>query len=366
MKILCVIDSLGPGGAQRQLVELAIGFKEMGHDVSFLVYHDIPFYNDYLKAYCISTTCIEEPGYMIRLLKMRHFIRNSGFDSVLSFLEAPSFICEFAGIPKRNWKLVVGERRANPDILKSMKLVAYRWFHLFTDYVVSNSQLNINYVTKANPFLLKSRTRVIYNIVNMNRWNLPTPGFRFKKNGVLKLIIAASHIHRKNAVGLIEALSLLTPEEQNKVVISWYGDNITEPFKDSSFLIATEKIKEYRLGEVISFHPATHDITEIIKESDAVGLFSFSEGLPNIVCEGMACGKPILCPAISDLPDLLSDNSKLMFNPADTLSIRNALRYLINLSEEDLQTIGLQNYLMAKQKFNKERIVGDYINLLTN
>ena len=39
MKILCVIDSLGSGGAQRQLVGLAIGFKERGHEVSFLVYH---------------------------------------------------------------------------------------------------------------------------------------------------------------------------------------------------------------------------------------------------------------------------------------------------------------------------------------
>lgn len=39
MKILCVIDCLGSGGAQRQLVNLATAFKEKGHEVSFLVYH---------------------------------------------------------------------------------------------------------------------------------------------------------------------------------------------------------------------------------------------------------------------------------------------------------------------------------------
>lgn len=33
MKILCVIDSLGSGGAQRQLVSLAKGFKEKGNEV---------------------------------------------------------------------------------------------------------------------------------------------------------------------------------------------------------------------------------------------------------------------------------------------------------------------------------------------
>ena len=35
MKILCVINSLRPGGAQRQLVNLGIGFKEKGHEGGF-------------------------------------------------------------------------------------------------------------------------------------------------------------------------------------------------------------------------------------------------------------------------------------------------------------------------------------------
>ena len=48
MKILCVIDSLGSGGAQRQLVQLAIGLKNKGVDVSFLMYHNIHFFKSEL------------------------------------------------------------------------------------------------------------------------------------------------------------------------------------------------------------------------------------------------------------------------------------------------------------------------------
>ena len=44
MKLLCVIDSIGSGGAQRQLVSIAKGIKAKGHCVSFLVYHNEPFY----------------------------------------------------------------------------------------------------------------------------------------------------------------------------------------------------------------------------------------------------------------------------------------------------------------------------------
>ena len=39
MRILCVIDSLGSGGAQRQMVSLAQGMVARSHEVEFFVYH---------------------------------------------------------------------------------------------------------------------------------------------------------------------------------------------------------------------------------------------------------------------------------------------------------------------------------------
>ena len=86
MKILCVIDSLCQGGAQRQLVELGLGFNEKGHSVSFLIYRQIPFFNYLLDNAGISINYIEEPNYFKRFLKIRSFIRKGRYDSVLSFL----------------------------------------------------------------------------------------------------------------------------------------------------------------------------------------------------------------------------------------------------------------------------------------
>src|SRR5690606_7473545 len=119
MKILCVIDSLGSGGSQRQLVELAKGFKEKGHEVSFLTYHNINFFIPELDNHKITVNTIIEPNYIKRLLKIRKAIRNHQPEAVLSFLEAANFITTLSGVPYRKWKLVVGERSANPAILKS-------------------------------------------------------------------------------------------------------------------------------------------------------------------------------------------------------------------------------------------------------
>ena len=44
MKILLFIDSLGSGGAQRQIVGLATMLKEKGYGVKMVTYYDIPFY----------------------------------------------------------------------------------------------------------------------------------------------------------------------------------------------------------------------------------------------------------------------------------------------------------------------------------
>lgn len=363
MKILCVIDNLGSGGAQRQLVELGIGFKEKGNDVSFLTYHNMPFFNPVLEDHGIKITCIEEANYLKRLLKIRRYIKQGGFDSLLSFLEAPSFICECAGIPRRNWKLVVGERNANPKILKSPKQILYRWFHLFADYIVSNSSLNMEYVLSVNPLLKKSKCKVIHNIINFKYWQYDK-SFKYRKNDKINLITASSHIYRKNANGLVEALALLNKGELEQIHIEWYGDRPNEPYYDNSLPEVRQKIRRYKLEKYISFYPATNELMEKVMEADAIGLFSFYEGLPNTVCEGMACGKPVVCSAISDLPSIISYNKNLLFNPSDPASIQQSLSYLISMDSRQMAQTGKLNLEIARENFDKEAIVADYLKLL--
>ena len=365
MNILCVIDSLRSGGAQRQLVELALGLKKRGNNVSFLTYHDIPFYNHLLEEEGILISCIKESNYLKRFFKIRFFIRRRSYNAIISFLEAPNFICEFAGFPFRKWKLLVGERSAQPDIYYNPKLILYRWFHFLADYIVANSNANIRMVRKVSPLLPKSKCKVIYNAINFNYWK-PSINYYPRKDGKIKLIIAATHFYLKNLNGLIEALSLLNKEDRQKIKVEWYGEGISKPYIDKSFVEALEKIKVFKLGNIISFYPATPKITEIMQDSDAVGLFSFYEGFPNVICEAMACEKPVICTNVSDLPDLLSHDINLLCSPSKPESIKSALQYLINLDNKRLIQIGSVNRKIAKEHFDKETIVSEYLELLNN
>jgi glycosyltransferase involved in cell wall biosynthesis len=363
MNLLCVIDCLDSGGSQRQLIELASAIKERGHNVSFLIYYVSHFYSAVLEKRQIDVHLMEVPNRFRRIVKTREFIRKGNFDTVLSFLEGPNFICEIAGLPSRKWKVIVGERSANPNINRSLSRKVLRFFHLLADCVVANSNANLSLLRTVNPFLPQSKCRVIYNVVDSNYWK-PSDDYSPLKNGKLRLLVIASHQYLKNLDGLIEALSRLDKEDLEKLRIDWYGDRLTEPYYSESYPEGQRKLQQLGLSNAINFYPATKNILQKIQDADAVGLFSLYEGLPNSICEAMACGKTVLCSAVSDLPHLLKGTPDLLFNPADPESIANSIRNLLLLSSGELISIGSNNRELAIETFDREAQVDKYLDLM--
>jgi len=359
MKLLCVIDSLGSGGAQRQMVELAKGFKERGCDVSFLVYHEENFFKNELDRICIPIVAIIEPNYIKRLFKMRKFIRKGNYDAVLSFLEAAGFICEFAGLPYKKWKLIVSERSANPDILKSLKRRFYRWFHLFADYIVANSNENLRIIRKINPLLSWKKCHVIYNLIDFDYWK-SSEDYILCEDGKIHILVAASHQYMKNAKGLIEAVDSLKDNEKQRIKIDWYGDERS----DDSLQNALIMIRKRKLENIFSFKKATSDIRTKMQYADVVGLFSFYEGLPNVVCEAMVVGKPIISSSVSDIPIILDHDINCIFNPKDSKDISKTISYILSLSSNELLNLGKLNKLKGYRLFDKNRSLSSYLSLL--
>lgn len=62
MKILLFTDSLGAGGAQRQLVGLAVLLKQQGYKVKVCTYFDFDFYKQYLDENGVENEIIPNAG----------------------------------------------------------------------------------------------------------------------------------------------------------------------------------------------------------------------------------------------------------------------------------------------------------------
>ena len=354
MKILCVIDSLGSGGAQRQMVELAKGFSEKGHNVSFLIYHDINFYKNELDEFNIPVKLSIKKKYLFRLISIRKIIRKSNPDVLLSFLDVPNFIAEISSFPFKKWTLIVGERSTNPNIRTNYLLKFYKLFHFFADHIVSNSFANVQLLKPIIPFVSDKKFKVIYNLIDDSKW-FPDNNYR-KKSAKFKIVIASSHQYLKNLKGLIEALNIMTEVERNSLQIVWYGDVRND--KESKILLKKYSISD----EILSFKKATNNINDVYKSSDAVALFSFYEGLPNTVCEAMMMKLPVVASNVSDVPKLL--DKEFRFDPNSSLEIKNTLLNLVSKSESCLSEIGRSNRNKALKLFDKKTIINQYLTLM--
>ena len=98
-------------------------------------------------------------------------------------------------------------------------------------------------------------------------------------------------------------------------------------------------------------------------DSDAVGLFSTVEGLPNTICEGMTIGRPIVMSKVSDFDVLVSDNGYLC-DPNSIESIKDALVKLIETPSEKLKEMGEKSKEKAQKLFSTDAITKQWTDLI--
>ena len=363
MKILCVIDTLSSGGAQRQMVSLAIHFSRCGHEVSFLTYYPGDFFHGLLLQEGIPCTFLNEPRPLQKILKVRQFIRNGSQDIVLSFLDGPNLLCELSGLPWRRWGLIVGERSANLALFKNFKTRFLRLLHHCADFVVANSRSNQEMLEAVRPGL-KNKIMVIYNMVDLQKFS-PVQTNPSRRTEKIRLVIAANHTHVKNLCGLARAISLLSPEEQAQLCIEWYGNKESEPPPYQSYMNAVAAINAESVGHVIKLSPAVSHIEKKIQGADAIGLFSFFEGLPNAVCEGMACEKPIVGSHVSDMKHLVTEGvNGFLCDPCSAESMAAALRKLLACTPAQLSEMGKVSRQKAEELFSPEKTGDRYLSLM--
>jgi glycosyltransferase involved in cell wall biosynthesis len=349
VKILCFIDSLGSGGAQRQLTTLARWLKERGHDVQFLVYLQEEHFRPELDAVGIECHRVASSSRLGKMFAVRRALKRINPDVVLAFLNGPAFYAEIAALPQRRFGLVVGERLAEPELARGKKYWLRR-FHGVADAVVANSHTNRLMLEKAYPGW-KRKLTTIYNAVDLDRFKpVSENGQRQVSSGALRVVVAASYQAKKNMEHVARAMLLLrNGQKQAPVVVDWYGGpaNDSNPLKEVQRFVA-----EHGLSDCIRFHPAQRDIEAEYAGAAAVGLFSFYEGLPNAVCEGMACQKPILLSDVCDAGSLVVEGENgFLCDPGSPQSIAQAFRRLATTSEKEREEMGIASRQKAEALF---------------
>lgn len=360
MKILCFIDNLGSGGAQRQIVVLAQLLSQEGHDVSLLLYSEGDFFKSCAEELDISINYIHAKSYIYRILAVRKHIRNGNYDTVISFLDTPNFLNNLAAIGGRKWKVVISERNSKEQFLLSTKGRIFAMFVCLTDVIVCNSY-NAKTMWEKHYPKYKQKLSVIYNPVLLP---VLTEEYTPNRNGMLNVLIAASYQYRKNPLGLIEAIALMSDSEKSQLCINWYGSVVEKKGNKSAYNESLSKIKEYKLESIINLNGETVDIANKMQHADVVALFSDVEGLPNAIIEGMMIGKAIIMTKVSDYQVLVDTSNGILCDWDKPETIKNALIYMMERTKDELLAMGKQSRQKANHLFSKENITGKWMNVI--
>lgn len=355
MKILLFIDNLGAGGAQRQLVGLAVMLKQKDFDVKVCTYYAHDFYKSYLDENHVQNEII--PGAdnaKKRILAVRSYFKKEHPDWVIAYQETPSLVACAAKVLGCNYKLMVSERNTTQTLgwNERVRFFLYRW----ADAIVPNSYAQEEWL-KTHYSWMDGTTTTITNFVDLEKFHY----VEHDRNEIPEIVVAASLMHSKNALKFIEACHLLK-KINSKFHVSWYGISSKWPEYHQQCL---DLIKKYSLEEHVSILNKTQQIAEKYRECDYFCLPSLFEGTPNVICEAISTGVPVMCSNICDNPHYVqAGKNGILFDPLSSEDIADKMNKLLSLSDSDYQEYRKASRYIAEEKLSDHLFITKYLSIL--
>ena len=356
-KVILFIDSLGAGGAQRQLVGLAILLKENNIDVTVCTYFDLDFYKCYLDNFNIPNFVIgKSHNYIKRIINVRSFILSNNPDWVIAYQETPSLIACVVRLFGGKFKLLVSERNTTQKI-KFADRVRFLLYQ-FADSIITNSFSQARFVKSFKPYL-KNKVSTIVNFVDTEYFRPPL----FKtENSILRIIVAATVSDSKNTIPFIYAISEVSKKGFKNFIVEWYGEVDTNLDR---CLECKKLIDQLELGDYFVIKRKTKDILSVYQKADIFCLPSLFEGTPNALAEAMSCGLPVI---VSDVCDnnlyVKSNINGFLFNPLCIQSMTQVFIEAISTDYSRLQEYGRNSRKIALESFSKSSFIDSYLNII--
>ncbi len=363
MRLLFIIDSLGSGGAQRQMVNLALGLHQRGHEVEFFLYYP----QDLLAAplrdagIAIHFTPKSSRHSLAPIKALRQRIGAGAYDLLLSFLATPSLYAELARWPRKRPRLVVSERFCDPASRTAWRSRILRQFHRLADYVTTNSHHQRKRLLESHPWL-RNKVATVYNGVDLSAFHPPEAE---PAGQSFRLLAIGSVSPYKNGLCLVEALAILRSEYNLRPQVSWVGKHVQTIQERCTYLRRMQQaLVDHNLGEQWTWLHEQADIPTLLRQHHALVHPSYWEGVPNVVCEALACGRPVILSDVLDHSRLVEDGlTGYLFDWRNPRALADVIRKLHALSPADRQAMGRKGRQFAEQQFTLSRLTNEYEHL---
>ena len=360
IRVTCFIDSLGPGGAQRQMSLLAVLLARRGYDVDVLTYRPLRFFDAEVEAAGVPVRRVAS-GKLRRPLAVRRAIRERDPDAVIAYLNGPSAYAELAGLPSRRFALIVSERNVRPGV--SLQDRIRFSLHRTADAVVANSEQGRRHLLRNAPWLA-DKVEVILNGVELDRFR---PAVKpATETGETRVLVLARYEAQKNPTGMLAAMEWLRRSAPAAPIsLDWYGHSHVVDGRPGPlagvYLDLQQTVREHGLEDAFRLHDAAKDVVALYRGASLVCLPSHFEGCSNVVCEALASGVPVVASNVGDNSTLVIDGETgFLCDPTVPRTIGEAMLRFHGMPSEEKRAMGRRARAHAEALLAPERFAAGY------
>ncbi|WP_395692775.1 glycosyltransferase [Nocardioides sp.] len=352
MRVLGVVAEMGSGGAEAVVHDLALRLPEHGDEV--LVASDGGWRADALAAagVTIRRVPLRDPGPVAlerSAAAVRRLLATWRPDVVHAHNVRASLAARLAQVGRRRVPVVSTVHGLADDRYAA----AARLLRRCSDLVVAVSPDVRDRLLQAG--LDPGRVAVIENAVPPPG---PATGDVRAELGLLPgtpLVVCAARLAAPKRVDLLVDAWPEVPAAAHLLVA---GDGPDRPALEARAARSAARPRITFLGD-------RADVGRLLAAADVVVLASDREGLPMVVLEAMAAGRPVVASAVGGLPALAGTGCLELVPPGDAGALAAAVRALLADPARRART-GAAARAVVERRFSSVRMVDDYRSVYQN
>jgi len=177
----------------------------------------------------------------------------------------------------------------------------------------------------------------------------------------VKVVMAARLLREKGVFQFVEAARILQARSpQPRVRFALVG----EPDPGNPSTVLAHELDAWRQEGVVDVLGFRGDIAQVFAQSHIVVLPSYyGEGLPKVLIEAAACGRPVVTtdhPGCRDA--IVPDVTGLLVPVKDSLALADAVQWLVDHAEQRKQ-MGRAARIFAEETFSVDRVVDQHLQI---